>query len=262
MGIQLKVHALSDAAWQLTNQIGFKSERAYENVRALPADCQRVRMRRLNQIIEVVKANEGEELGVGNIDHVALETFDLDAAILAVKAKWGTLDPDITPDGPALIPQFWDNGANFVFVQGPQSTRIELCNKVGADPPRMRRRMVNIGTHDHVGIQSPDLAASRAFYEGLGMSLVGDFTIPTPDGDIRANFLRRGEYMVELFSTPQARAGDVQFCRNPAWSALIFEVSGHSADEKVVMGPGGERIELRPLSSEGTFTFDKEDLAC
>lgn len=260
LAMQLKVRDLSEAAWQLTNQIGFKSERAYQNVRDLPADCRQVRMRRLNQIIEVVKAGEGEELGVGNIDHVALETFDLDAAVLAVKAKWGALDQDITPDGPVLLPQFWDNGANFVFVLGPHAARIELCNKVGADPSRMRDRVVNIGPHDHVGIQSPDLPASRAFYEKLGMSLVGDFAIPTPDGDIKVNFLKRGDFMVELFSTPQARAGEAEFSQNPVWSALIFEFEGHGNADEVLTGAAGERVELRPIAGADEFTFDAEDL--
>jgi len=64
----------------------------------------------------------------GRIDHLALAVNDVDTALASLRARGAALD-DTTPEGPNDIPEFWESGVRYVFLQGPEGARIELCAK-------------------------------------------------------------------------------------------------------------------------------------
>ena len=111
-------------------------------------------MLRLNdQRLALVQADGPR--GHGGIDHLALSVNDTDAALAHLIARGARLE-ETTPDGPKEIAEFWDNGVRYVFLQGPEGARIELCAK--RDTPAEPHRP----GHDHIGIPCTDIAASAA----------------------------------------------------------------------------------------------------
>ena len=194
------------------------------------------RVRRGDQIIELMAAPAGIVPGHGPIDHLALAVGDADAAMQALLACGGQLDAGVTPDGPLEIAAFWENGVRYVFFTGPDGAHIELCAQrgVGLGDATLRG-------HDHIGISCRDIAASEAFYTGLGMRLAFSATLDAPAGQVPVRFLRRGGFTVELYSPPELRAGQMVRSETPLWHGLRFEGAGRSG---VFAGPDGERIEL------------------
>jgi catechol 2,3-dioxygenase-like lactoylglutathione lyase family enzyme len=169
---------------------------------------------------------EGAPGGHGRIDHLALAVPDIDAALAALSAK-GIALADVTPDGPELIPEFWEAGLRFVYLSGPEGARIELCQRVAGAAPA-------IG-HDHIGIPCSDLGAMQGFFEGQGARLIASVELSRPEGTIPVRFLAFQGGVVELFQPPRAgraRAG--------LWSRLMIPGLAGPVD-------GPEGLTLAPL---------------
>ena len=61
----------------------------------------------------------------GAIDHIALDTTDVEAAFAAAKeAGFTMLDDEIHG-----LP-FWANGVKFFTVEGPNGEKVEFCQKL------------------------------------------------------------------------------------------------------------------------------------
>ncbi len=165
--------------------------------------------------------------GHGRIDHIALAVPDIDAALGQLTRAGAKLDPVITPNGAEVIPEFWDDGIRFVYLSGPQSARIELCQRVTRAAP--------VTGHDHIGIPCCDLPAMQRFFEGQGAILTAAVELHRPEGVIAVRFLDYAGGVIELFApaTP-ARAS------RGLWSLL--RISGLGAE---VTGPEG--LILAPL---------------
>lgn len=143
-----------------------------------------------------VKLVSGQPEGHGRIDHIALSVPDMDAALSALQSAGAALDGGVTPDGPELIPEFWGDGLRFVYLAGPESARIELCQRItGA--------AADIG-HDHIGIPCHDLAAMQAFFEGQGAKLTASFVLHRPKAVIPVRFLSYAGGVIELFQPARA----------------------------------------------------------
>lgn len=145
---------------------------------------------------QALRLVQGQAQGHGRIDHIALTVPDMDAALAALTARGIALDPKVTPNGPELIPEFWDAGLRFVYLSGPESARIELCQRVTGAPPQ-------IG-HDHIGIPCADLPAVQAFFEGQGARLTTTIELARPDGTIPVRFLDFHGGVIELFQPASA----------------------------------------------------------
>ena len=146
-------------------------------------------MRRGTQAVIIV---EGVAEGHGRIDHIALSVPDMDAAMAELTAAGVSLDTNVTPDGPQLIPEFWQDGLRFVYLAGPESARIELCQRVtGA--------AAQVG-HDHIGIPCHDLPAMQAFFEAQGARLTAKVDLTRPEGIIPVRFLDYAGGVIELFA--------------------------------------------------------------
>jgi hypothetical protein len=123
-------------------------------------------------------------------------------------AAGASLDAGVTPNGAELIPEFWEDGLRFVYLSGPETARIELCQRVtGA--------ALQVG-HDHIGIPCHDLAKMQAFCEGLGATLTAAVDLARPEGVIPVRFLAFAGEVIELYQPKAA----VRSARG-LWSRLL-----------------------------------------
>jgi catechol 2,3-dioxygenase-like lactoylglutathione lyase family enzyme len=176
---------------------------------------------------QAVRLLEGQPQGHGRIDHIALTVPDMDAAVSALQAAGAAFDAAVTPDGPQLIPEFWDDGLRFVYLSGPESARIELCQRITGAAR-------DVG-HDHIGIPCHDLPAMQAFFEAQGARLTASVDLDRPEGVIPVRFLAFAGGVLELYQPKQAdRAA------HGLWSRLM--VQGLPAAQQ-----GPEGLILAPL---------------
>lgn len=176
---------------------------------------------------QAVIVSEGAAEGHGRIDHIAFCVPDMDAAMAELTAAGARLDAGVTPKGPELIPEFWEDGLRFVYLSGPEAARIELCQRVSGPAPEVG--------HDHIGIPCHDLPAMQRFFESQGARLAASVDLARPEGVIPVRFLDFAGGVVELFA-PQTPARAAQ----GLWSRL--RIDGLAAE---VAGPEG--LILAPL---------------
>ncbi|WP_068088102.1 VOC family protein [Polycladidibacter stylochi] len=255
---QLQVTDLSKAAWTLTDRFGFKSESGYEDVRNIPEDTRTLRMRRLNQVIELSKTDQAISQGNSTFDHLSLKTNNVDAAVMAFRAKWAKLDPMNTPDGAVDLPTFWSQGVRIAFILGPEDARFELCENLAPKEDPCSLQFVNLGGHDHFGVRCRDVEEAAQFYAQFGFETAHETEIQTPDGAIEIRFVRCGNYLLEIASTPETRAKSHAFSTHPAWSKIIIETNDPGAKSQEYKGPNGERVEVRASIPSAAFKFDRE----
>jgi catechol 2,3-dioxygenase-like lactoylglutathione lyase family enzyme len=181
-------------------------------------------MRRGSQAVRLVA---GAPQGHGRIDHIALTVPDMDKALAGLLAAGASLDAGVTPNGAELIPEFWDEGLRFVYLSGPETARIELCQRVTGAAPEVG--------HDHIGIPCLDLARVQTFCEGLGAQLTAAVDLARPEGVIPVRFLAFAGGVIELYQPKDAARA-----AHGLWSRLL--VPGLPAP---VEGPEG--LILSPL---------------
>jgi catechol 2,3-dioxygenase-like lactoylglutathione lyase family enzyme len=169
----------------------------------------------------------GASEGHGRIDHVALTVPDMDAALAGLLAAGASLDAGVTPNGPEFIAEFWGDGLRFVYLSGPGSARIELCQRITGAP-------AEVG-HDHIGIPCHDLPAMQRFFQAQGASPVAAVDLPRPEGVVPVRFLSFAGGVIELYQ-PQ----DATRATHGLWSRLL--IPGLAAP---VAGPEG--LILAPL---------------
>lgn len=164
----------------------------------------------------------------GVIDHLALSVPDVAEAGQAFIARGAVVDAGVTPDGPKEIAEFWGRGVRYLFLQGPEGARIELCCNLG-DP--------RAPGHDHLGIPCRDLAATRAFALSLGGAVLADVALHRDDGVTQVSFVALAGSVLEFYAPP---AGPGLLPARGKWSRLL--VPGLVGDH---VGPDG--LTLSPL---------------
>lgn len=164
-------------------------------------------MRRGTQALRLVA---GPPAGHGRIDHIALAAPDLDEALATLRAAGAMLEPDVTPGGPGLVPEFWDGGLRYVYLSGPEGARIELCQRVNSPA-------AEVG-HDHIGIPCHDLPAMQRFFEGQGAHPLASFSLVRPEGTTPVAFLTFAGGVVELYQPATPARAD-----HGLWSRLLVQ---------------------------------------
>jgi catechol 2,3-dioxygenase-like lactoylglutathione lyase family enzyme len=142
-----------------------------------------------------IALRQGQATGHGPMDHLALAVDAVAPGLAAVVARGGRADAAVSPDGPVLIPEFWDAGTEYIFVEGPEGARIELCARPGSTRP-------GLPGHDHLGIACRDLAGMRAFFLDLGLTEIAATVLRRASGDVAVAFLSTGVSTVELYAPP------------------------------------------------------------
>jgi catechol 2,3-dioxygenase-like lactoylglutathione lyase family enzyme len=170
--------------------------------------------------------------GHGGIDHLALSVNDTDAALADLLTRGAVLE-ETTPDGPKEIAEFWANGVRYVFLQGPEGARIELCAK--RDTPAEAHRP----GHDHIGIPCTDIAATAAFFTDLGAKPVASVDLIRAEGTIAVRFLSAGQSVIELYSPPGHDPASLSYA--PLWRGLRVLGTGRTG---TLTGPDGLQITL------------------
>ncbi len=187
---------------------------------------------RLGDQAVALVASEGPS-GHGGIDHLALAVADLDAALAGFTARGAVLEAT-TPDGPREIAEFWGAGVRYVFLEGPEGARIELCAKRGV------AARVGLPGHDHVGIPCTDIAATEAFFRGLGLVRLAAHDLVRADGVTRVVFLQAGRSVVELYEPPALRGQPAPFAAQGLWRGL--RLIGAGLEPGLRAGPDGLRV--------------------
>jgi catechol 2,3-dioxygenase-like lactoylglutathione lyase family enzyme len=168
----------------------------------------------------------------GRVDHLALSVPDLDAALEQCLARGGRLS-DATPEGALTIPEFWENGIDYVFLDGPEGSKVELVAQRAPSPSRA-------WGHDHIGISCAELAPMRNFFLDLGLTERSAVTLDRPEGQVDVAFLAWGDSVVELYCLPETRADPTRNDGLGFWRRLR---SQGILDRRV----GPEGVEILPL---------------
>ncbi len=184
------------------------------------------RMRLGAQVIELVR--DPAVPGHGVIDHLALAVEDVERALAQALARGGQIDRAVTPDGPLFIPEFWTSGTRYVFLEGPEGARVELCARPGTDRP-------GLPGHDHIGIACRDLAEMRAFFLSQGLTEIAATTLLRETGNVAVCFLGIGGSVVELYAPPGLDGVPAP----GRWRRLILEGGGGAG---AITGPEGIRL--------------------
>jgi catechol 2,3-dioxygenase-like lactoylglutathione lyase family enzyme len=142
---------------------------------------------------QAVAVVAGPALGHGCIDHLALAVPDLAIAARAMEDRGARPDPEVTPDGPVEIAEFW-GGVRYLFLQGPGGARFEFIETPSAP---------HGPGHDHIGIPCSDIAASAAFLSSQGATPRAAFTLHRPDGITEVRFLALQGALLELYQPPR-----------------------------------------------------------
>ena len=171
--------------------------------------------------------------GHGTIDHLALAVDDVPAALAEALARGGRIDGAVTPDGPRFIPEFWSRGAAFVFLEGPEGARMELCARPGDPRP-------GLPGHDHIGIACADFAAVRAFFLAQGFTELAAHRLRDASGETPVCFLALGQSVVEIYSPPDRAPAAPPQTAVPHWRRLIVE---GAPGFRTVEGPEGLLLE-------------------
>jgi catechol 2,3-dioxygenase-like lactoylglutathione lyase family enzyme len=174
---------------------------------------------------QAVAVTGGKPAGHGSIDHLALAVPDLDLATTELFARGARVDTAVTPHGPQEIAEFWGAGVRYLFMQGPAGARIELITNTAAPQGP---------GHDHIGIPCSDLAASAAFFMGLGAKELAAVTLYRPEGATPVRFLALQGSVLELYQPPQfsATAGPGLWRR-----LLITGVTPCTAPDDLIVAP-------------------------
>ncbi len=168
----------------------------------------------------------------GRIDHLALSVPEVPAALAECIARGGRLSP-ATPDGPLTISEFWQAGVDYVFLDGPEGSKVEL---IARRSPAPRAEW----GHDHIGISCADLRPMREFFLGLGFEERAAVTLDRPEGRVDVAFLAWGDDVVELYCLPETRA-DASL---NSGAGFLRRLRAEGIDERQV---GPEGVEILPL---------------
>jgi catechol 2,3-dioxygenase-like lactoylglutathione lyase family enzyme len=167
----------------------------------------------------------------GRIDHLALSVPDVPKALAECLAHGGRLSA-ATPEGPLGIPEFWENGVDYVFLDGPEGAKVELIARRAPGPTRP-------WGHDHIGISCAALGPMREFFLGLGLEERAAVTLERPE---EVAFLAWGEDVVELYGLPEVRADPSLIA-----GAGFWRLRSEGIEERRV---GPEGVEVLPLGGE------------
>ena len=184
-----------------------------------------------DQAVALVAAERAA--GQGGIDHLALAVADVDAALAALQARGARLEAT-TPEGPREIAEFWEGGVRYVFLEGPEGARIELCARLPQDG------RAGLPGHDHIGIPCTDLAATEGFFLGLGLRPLAAVDLRRDDGVTKVRFLAAGDSVVELYEPPALRGAVAPFAAEGLWRGLRLEGAGIAPGLRI--GPDGLRV--------------------
>jgi catechol 2,3-dioxygenase-like lactoylglutathione lyase family enzyme len=101
-------------------KLGF--ETAFETV-LKDEDCRVCFFTFGNMVIEAYE-NRKANGGAGAIDHIAIDTNDIEGAFKAVA------EAGLSISEPIQSLPFWSNGVKFFKIQGPNNETIEFCQKL------------------------------------------------------------------------------------------------------------------------------------
>lgn len=202
----------------------------------------------------------------GILDHYAIDAPDFENCMNRAMQKGLKLHLS-TQDGAVWYRTVGRKGVKGVNFCGPDNEVIELCYNFESD----YGDKTGLQGWSHLAIKVRNLAASIAFYEGLGFDKCADGYLDTPDGRLIIGFVKLGDFQMELIQVAPAMlaelgqrgAGHIDHvaldvkniqeaffaCRHENYRLLtptVKELSffEHGIKYFLIEGPDGEIIEL------------------
>jgi len=99
----------------------------------------------------------------------------------------------------------------------------------------------------HTGLPVTDLAASKAFYAGLGFADVMSSTFPHPEGTGHICMMQRGDIILELYEFPAAALAEIRARSNGHIDHIAFDVPDIDAAFRTLRSAGYNVLEPAPV---------------
>ena len=99
----------------------------------------------------------------------------------------------------------------------------------------------------HTGIPVTDLAASKAFYAGLGFAEAMSSTFPHPEGTGHVCMMQRGDIILELYEFPAAALAEIRARSNGHIDHIAFDVPDIDAAFRTLSSAGYNVLEPTPV---------------
>jgi catechol 2,3-dioxygenase-like lactoylglutathione lyase family enzyme len=121
------------------------------------------------------------------------------------------------PMARARLPNSGARGVRYVFLEGPEGrgssfVRVLVGSRDG------------LPGHDHIGIPCADLAATEAFFLGLGFAALGGERSGPGRWVTRVRFLGLGASVVELYEPPAPARGRAPVLPRALWRGIGWKV--------------------------------------
>ena len=99
----------------------------------------------------------------------------------------------------------------------------------------------------HTGLPVTDLAASKAFYAGLGFADAMSSTFPHPEGTGHVCMMQRGDIILELYEFPAAALAEIRARSNGHIDHIAFDVPDIYAAFRTLRSAGYNVLEPAPV---------------
>ncbi|WP_342045036.1 VOC family protein [Bacillus sp. OTU530] len=153
-----------------------------------------------NLVIEAYQPSEKdyEEIkfrSKGHIDHLAIDTVDIEYSLEEFLLKGAQLDSS-TINGPVLLENFFSKGVKYLNFVGPNGETVELSQNLASED--CINKTVLKGW-SHLGIPVTDINKSKSFYKDLGFIEVMNAEVKREEGIIKAAFMDLNGFHIELY---------------------------------------------------------------
>lgn len=131
----------------------------------------------------------------GHIDHLAIDTVDIEYSLREFLLKGAQLDSS-TINGPVLLENFFSKGVKYLNFVGPNGETVELSQNLASEDCINKNVLKG---WSHLGIPVTDINKSKSFYKDLGFIEVMNAEIKREEGIIKAAFMDLNGFYIELY---------------------------------------------------------------
>ncbi len=177
----------------------------------------------------------------GGIQHFALETHDIHAAVRYCKEKG--MELQLNPEGGVLYnPKVYGTGMSYFNIMTDFGFTVEVSQKLHCAEKPGENIIYGL---EHIGLLVPDIYKALEFYEGLGFHR--EFEVVANETDIHrilCCMVSAGGTTIEIYELDDVT--DLRKPLKPARYTLLIACEGFPEDARQYMckGPAGEQVIL------------------
>ncbi len=186
-----------------------------------------------NLAIQLEQENAQTNRAPTGLAHVALNAYDIDAALEKCMAAGLAVDSD--HGKPYFNPQIWGTGTRYFNIAAPFGVTVEVCQRLDKTVGCPER---NIEGLEHIGVFVESAEKSLAYYTSIGFEQLCPLVVnEKAAADIHCVMVGKGDMVLEIFSAENSKAPFPM-----VWSRIDRIVV--NGGEGAVSAPDGERIEF------------------